>query len=81
MPSHWSFAELAIEGMYQQTHQAAFKQGLIITREEFWNTPGALLVLPAGYLQVMRLGVTELAFMQQFRPPAKRQFVDRNGAN
>ncbi len=81
MPSHWSFAELAIEAMYQTTHQAAFKAGMIITREEWWNTPGGLLVTPEGYAQLMRAGVTSIAFTQQFRAPAKRQFLDRNGAN
>lgn len=81
MPSHWSFAELAIEAMYQLTHQNAFKAGMIITREEWWNTSGGLMVMPGGYAQLMRLGVIEIAFTQQFRAPAKRQFLDRNGGN
>jgi hypothetical protein len=77
----WSFAELAIEAMYQLIHLRGLKDGLVITREEFWRTPGMLIVSPLGYLQLMRAGVVDMAFQQQFGAPAKREFVDLRRRN
>jgi hypothetical protein len=70
----WSFAELAIEGMYQRNREQLAKQGYILTRLEFWNTPGQMWLLPAGYMQLMKAGLTEALYGQQFaqrvqRPP------------
>lgn len=77
----WSFAEIAMEGMFQQVQLWALKSGVVITREEFWRKPGTLIMTPQGYMQLMRAGVIEMAFQQEWRAPARGQFLERSGRN
>jgi hypothetical protein len=81
MPERWSFAELAMEAMFQNTQANALRAGVVLTREEFWHTPGQLMVFPHGYLQLLRAGVTDIGLAQQFRRPADKLGIMKNGRN
>ena len=71
----WSFAELAIEAMYQISKEAGIKAGYLLSREQWWMTPGALIVFPMGYYQLMKAGVTDIGLAQQFRFPETKQLL------
>ena len=58
-----------MEAMFQGAQQNALRAGVVLTREEFWRTPGQLLITPQGYVELMRAGVVSMAFLQQFRVP------------
>jgi hypothetical protein len=76
MQSTWSFAELAMEAMFQIGQQGALKQGIVLTREEFWRTPGVLIMTAQGYMELMRAGVVSMAFQQHYSMPQKRPGID-----
>lgn len=75
----FNFSNLAIEAMYQRTKEQAMKNGLMISREEFWRTPGQVMIFPSGYEQLMRAGVTDMAYQQAFGRPADPLQMQRSG--
>jgi hypothetical protein len=79
LDSRWSFAELAIEAMYQRTREQMMAHGIMLTRDEFWRTPGQLVIFPHGYLQLMRAGVLDCGLRQQFAARADNLGLVKNG--
>jgi hypothetical protein len=77
----WSFAELAIEAMFQVSQQHCLRNGVVLTREEFWRAPGHLIMTVPGYRELMRAGVSSMALQQVFARPRDPLGIQRKKGN
>jgi len=70
MEFEFRFGLVTIEAMFNMVSAGSFKQGVIVDRARFWNTPGALHVTPAALLKLFELGVIDVFWFANFPPPA-----------
>jgi len=79
--TRYNFSNLAIEAIYELTRQQAIQNKHILTRAEFWSTPGQLYVGPNGLEQLFRAGVNDVLFIQAFGARPMMPRIAPNGQN
>ena len=77
----WSFADLMLEASYQMNHEAFAKQGVFITRLEYWNLPGPIAMTPAALLGLWKLGVQGFIWQPMIAAPQRKPLLTRSGRN
>ena len=81
MGEKWNFAELALEASYQLNHEAFARQGVFVTRLEYWNLPGPIAMTPAALLQLWRLGVSGFVWQPMIPVQRNKPRIAPNGRN
>jgi len=74
-------AAVAIAGLCELTRAQALGNRQIVSREQFFATPGICMLTPIGLEQLFRAGVTDTYYVQEFRPAAGGLQLARNGRN
>jgi hypothetical protein len=69
MDVRFNFSNLAVEALFTLSQTQALAQGIVLTRERFWMTPGLVMLTPNGLEQLFRAGVVDTMYSQQFGPP------------
>lgn len=73
------FPNPILEKIYQAARENGIQQRFLLTREQFWSTPGQLILTPAGLLELLDLGLKEFGYLQQFGPAPDPLRIVRNG--
>jgi hypothetical protein len=77
----WCFAELMLEASYQMNHEAFARQGVFITRLEYWNLPGPIVVTPAAMLGFWKNGIQGFIWQPMIPVPRGKPLLRPNGRN